>query len=149
MSFVLIETDWQHDAARLGAVRRQVFIVEQGVPEAMEWDKHDAVSRHWLALDEHNTPIACARLLPDGHLGRMAVLPEWRGRGVGRALLSAVIDTARHHQYTCLKLSAQCHAVRFYRRAGFVVSGAVYPEAGILHQAMELQLTDTQNTANL
>lgn len=142
-SFVLREVDWQHEATRLGAVRRQVFIVEQGVPEALEWDEHDSVSQHWLALDENETPIGCARLLPDGHVGRMAVVSAWRGRGVGTALLKAAIDAAQRNRCACLRLSAQCHAVGFYRRAGFTTRGAVYPEAGIPHQAMELRLTDT------
>ena len=139
-TFTLIETDWAHDALRLSAVRRAVFIDEQGVPEAMEWDEHDAVSVHWLATSDDGTPIGCARLLPDGHIGRMAVLPAWRGRGVGHALLAAAIDAAQTRGYTTLKLSAQTHAAAFYAQAGFIVVGDEYEEAGIPHVAMQMSL---------
>jgi predicted GNAT family N-acyltransferase len=139
-AFTLLQTDWVHDATRLAAVRRAVFIEEQGVPEAMEWDEHDAASEHWLALTDDGTPIGCARLLPDGHIGRMAVLPAWRGRGIGQALLEAVISAARARGVRTLRLSAQTHAVAFYARAGFVAEGSEYAEAGIPHVAMKLDL---------
>ncbi len=139
-AFTISETGWCRDAARLGAIRRAVFIDEQGVPEALEWDEYDAVSTHWLALAGDDSPIGCARLLPDGHLGRMAVLPAWRGRGVGRALLDAVLHAARMRGERLLSLSAQTHAAGFYARAGFVADGPVYEEAGILHVAMQKTL---------
>lgn len=137
VSFTIREADWNHDAARLGAVRRAVFIDEQGVPEALEWDEHDAVSAHWLAVAVDDEPVGCVRLLPDGQLGRMAVLRGWRGRGVGTALLGAVLRAAQARGYRTLRLSAQTHAAAFYARAGFVVRGAEYEEAGIPHVAME------------
>jgi len=140
-AYTLIQTDWTHDAARLGAVRRAVFIDEQGVPEEMEWDEYDAVATHWLALDEAGSPIGCARLLPDGHIGRMAVLPAWRGCGVGRALLDAVLFVAQARGHATLRLSAQTHAAAFYARAGFVADGPEYEEAGIPHVAMQKTLS--------
>jgi len=140
-SFSIIETDWVRDATRLGAVRRAVFIDEQGVPEEMEWDAHDAVSSHWLALAEDGSPIGCARLLPDGHIGRMAVLPTWRRHGVGRALLAAAMQAAQTRGLTTLRVSAQTHAAGFYERAGFVVVGDEYEEAGIPHRAMQKKLS--------
>jgi glucose-6-phosphate 1-epimerase len=139
-AFRVIETSWTRDAARLAAVRRTVFIEEQGVPEAMEWDEHDAVSIHWLAVADDGMPIGCARLLPDGHLGRMAVLPAWRGRGVGHALLAAVLGAAKARGHATLKLSAQTHAAAFYAQAGFVALGEEYEEAGIPHVAMQMAL---------
>ena len=138
--FSIQETDWAHDAARLSAVRRAVFINEQGVPEAMEWDGHDAAALHLLATTTDGLPIGCARLLPDGHLGRMAVLPAWRGQGVGRALLAAALSAAETRGLTTLKLSAQTHAAGFYQAAGFVTLGAEYDEAGIPHVAMQKRL---------
>lgn len=135
-AYSLVETAWARDAARLAAVRRTVFIDEQGVPEAMEWDEHDAVSVHFLVLAKDGTPIGCARLLPDGHIGRMAVLPAWRGHGIGRALLDAAMSAARARGHATLRLSAQIHAAAFYSRAGFVVDGPAYEEAGIPHVAM-------------
>ena len=137
---MIVETDWIRDAPRLGTVRQAVFIDEQGVPEALEWDEHDAASVHWLAASDDGTPIGCARLLPDGHIGRMAVLPAWRGRGVGRALLAAVVRTAKRRGHATLGLSAQTHAAAFYAQAGFVAVGDEYEEAGIAHVAMRKNL---------
>ena len=133
----IIQTDWANDAQRLAAIRRTVFIDEQGVPEELEWDEFDEASVHFLAITDDGAAIGCARLLPDGHLGRMAVLPAWRGRGVGRALLAAALAAARRCGHTMLRLSAQTHAAAFYARAGFVAVGDQYDEAGIPHVAME------------
>ena len=135
--FSILLTDWAHDQARLSQVRRAVFIEEQNVPEELEWDADDAGALHVLALDDLGQPIGCARLLPDGHIGRMAVLPTWRGQGVGRALLDAVMHAAVARGDRTLRLSAQTHATAFYARAGFVALGHVYEEAGIPHVAME------------
>lgn len=139
----LIETDWARGAPRLALVRRCVFVDEQRVPEALEWDAYDAVSVHWLALADAVTPIGCARLLPDGQIGRMAVLPAWRGRGVGQALLAAALEAARARGYSSVHLSAQVHAAGFYARAGFIAVGEPYEEAGILHVAMRKALAGT------
>jgi len=139
--FRILTTDWAHDQARLSDVRRAVFIDEQGVPEALEWDADDAGATHFLALDDQARAIGCARLLPDGHIGRMAVLPDWRGRGVGQALLQAVLATALRQGKRGVSLSAQTHAAGFYARHGFVAEGPVYPEAGIPHIAMHRSLT--------
>lgn len=138
--FGILISDWAHERERLSCVRRAVFIDEQGVPEAMEWDADDAGSLHLLAVDDAGQPIGCARLLPDGHIGRMAVLPAWRGRGVGRALLAAAMSAAQARGHTTLRLSAQTHAAGFYARAGFVAVGDEYDEAGIPHLAMQRNL---------
>ena len=135
-AFSIHVTDWSRDASRLSAVRRTVFIEEQGVPETMEWDAHDETAVHFLALSTDGAPIGCARLLPDGHLGRMAVLPAWRKRGVGTALLAALSESARARGHLPLRLSAQTHAACFYGAAGFVSEGPEYMEAGIPHIAM-------------
>lgn len=138
--FVVVCADWTRERDRLGHVRRTVFIEEQGVPAHMEWDADDAASLHFLALDPAGRPIGSARLLPDGHIGRMAVLPAWRGHGVGRALLDAAVRAARARGDTIARLSAQTHAVGFYARAGFVADGDEYEEAGIPHVAMQKTL---------
>ncbi|MCA1979443.1 MAG: GNAT family N-acetyltransferase [Thiobacillus sp.] len=139
--FALIETDMARHGAGLAAIRRAVFIEEQGVPEALEWDEFDAVSTHWLAVLADGTPVGCARLLPDGHIGRMAVLPAWRGQGIGRALLDAALSGARARGFSVVRLSAQLHATNFYKRAGFVAEGEPYAEAGIPHLAMIKKLS--------
>jgi predicted GNAT family N-acyltransferase len=139
-AFTIMETEWARDVPRLAAIRRTVFIDEQGVPEALEWDVHDAAALHLLALADDGEAIGCARLLPDGHVGRMAVLPAWRRQGVGQALLAAVMDAAQARGHATLRLSAQTHAAGFYARAGFVVVGDEYEEAGIPHVAMQRTL---------
>jgi predicted GNAT family N-acyltransferase len=139
-AFSILLTDWARDRARLSQVRRAVFIDEQQVPESLEWDADDAGALHLLALDGQGLAIGCARLLPDGHIGRMAVLPGWRGQGVGRALLDAVMRAADARGHATLRLSAQTHAADFYARAGFVAVGEVYEEAGIPHVAMKKNL---------
>ena len=134
--FAVVTADWVREREPLARVRRAVFIEEQGVPEEMEGDADDAASQHFLALDPAGQPIGCARLLPDGHIGRMAVLPAWRGRGVGRALLDAAIRAALARGDAVVRLSAQTRAAGFYARAGFVAEGDEYEEAGIPHVAM-------------
>ncbi|MBT9569247.1 MAG: GNAT family N-acetyltransferase [Thiobacillus sp.] len=140
-AFTVEQTDWAQDAARLAAVRRHVFILEQGVPEEMEWDTADATAVHFLALAIEGQPIGCARLLPDGHIGRMAVLPNWRRLGVGSALLAAALTHARNTEIALIRLSAQVQAVPFYLQAGFVIVGDSYQEAGIPHVSMHKHLS--------
>ncbi|HSV18021.1 MAG TPA: GNAT family N-acetyltransferase [Casimicrobiaceae bacterium] len=129
-------TTWRADAPALQAVRRAVFIDEQRVPENLEWDAADARCVHALAEDDDARAIGCARLLPDGHIGRVAVLAAWRGRGVGATLLLRLIDVARAHGHLRVMLNAQLHAMAFYARYGFVAEGAPFDEAGIAHQVM-------------
>ena len=130
-------TDWSADSAALRAVRRAVFIVEQGVPEELEWDDSDPRSVHALAVDSHARAIGCGRLLPDGHIGRMAVLADWRGRGVGAALLLRLVDLAREAGHRRAILNAQVSAMPFYARYGFTATGEAFEEAGILHRIMD------------
>ena len=132
---------WGEAHEALAAMRRAVFIVEQHVPEPLEWDADDAVSLHALASTAAGEPIGTARLLPDGHIGRMAVMREWRGHGVGSALLSAMIDAARARGHVWAKLNAQVQALTFYRRFGFEAVGELFLDAGIPHRAMKLRLT--------
>ncbi len=132
---------WRDAHEPLAAVRRAVFIEEQSVPEALEWDADDAPSLHALAVSEKGVPIGTARLLPDGHIGRMAVLRAWRGRGVGGALLTAMIEAARTRRHERVLLNAQVQALPFYRRFGFEVEGGIFLDAGIEHRAMVLRFT--------
>ena len=126
---------WAELAAEAAPIRFQVFVEEQRVPAEMELDEFDALSCHALALVD-GRPVGTGRLLPDGHIGRMAVVVGWRGRGVGAALLQALIDEAGRRGMAQLALSAQTHALGFYRRFGFVPEGEVYEEAGLPHQVM-------------
>ena len=138
--FSLRVAAWPDDEPTLRAIRHEVFVVEQHVPEDLEWDGIDAACGHVLALDRDGRPIGCGRLLPDGHIGRMAVVAEWRGRGVGTALLAELVALARAAGHARVALNAQTHAMPFYARCGFAPCGEEYEEAGIPHRAMERRL---------
>jgi len=131
---------WSRDADALHAIRHAVFVVEQHVPEALEWDGIDAECVHAIAEYTAGTPIGCGRLLGDGHIGRMAVLGEYRGRGVGAALLARLVALARERGNACAILNAQTHALPFYARFGFMPEGLEFTEAGIPHRTMTLTL---------
>ena len=138
---VLVEiTDWARAEAQVMPVRIAVFVVEQGVPEDIERDEFDAVSRHAIARDEAGAMVATGRLLPDGHIGRMAVAAPLRGKGVGGAVLEALVAEAARAGLAEVALNAQVHALAFYRRHGFVEYGDVFMEAGIPHRAMRRTL---------
>lgn len=113
-----------------------MFICEQGVPESLEWDADDALALHFLALLTDGSAVGTARLMPDGRIGRMAVLPQWRRRGLGKALLAAAMAQARTRGQTDLSLHAQLAVRGFYEQAGFVAEGEVFDEAGIPHLLM-------------
>ena len=121
-------------------VRHDVFVVEQRIPESLEWDDADATSLHALAEDGAGTPIGCGRLLADGHVGRLAVVRSWRGRGVGAALLGRLVDEARLRGHGRVVLNAQTQAMPFYARHGFDASGSEFEEAGIPHREMSRTL---------
>lgn len=131
---------WSDDRTVLQALRRAVFIVEQHVPEAMEWDGADLVSLHALAHDLKGLPVGTGRLLPDGHVGRMAVLREWRGQGAGSAVLKLLLAQAKQQGMGVVRLHAQTHATGFYARHGFIAHGDIFNEAGIPHRSMALKL---------
>lgn len=132
--------DYATDAADLHAVRETVFVHEQNVPADLERDELDPLCRHALARDDAGRPIGAARLTPKRTLGRMAVLGEWRGRGVGDALLQALLAEARGLGWPGLSLHAQVSAEDFYVRHGFVPEGPRFVEAGIVHQGMHRAL---------
>ena len=127
---------WDEAEACVMPVRTEVFVVEQGVPAEIERDALDAVCRHAIARDAGGRVIATGRLLPDGHIGRMAVLRTARGAGVGGAVLQALIAEAARRGLPEVALNAQTHARAFYLRHGFEAVGEVFMEAGIPHRAM-------------
>jgi predicted GNAT family N-acyltransferase len=121
-------------------LRGIVFIQEQGVPEQRERDGLDPDCWHVLARDEAGRPIGCGRLTPAHKIGRMAVLQEWRGHGVGMALLRELIARARSQGWPDVALDAQVSAIGFYEREGFVAYGEEFEDAGLAHRAMRLTL---------
>src|SRR5512146_189023 len=116
LPFVVRPVNWRASREELHAVRRTVFVEEQHVPEELEWDAVDPDCYHVLALSGDGTPIGTGRLVPDGHIGRMAVLKEWRGKGVGGAILETLLGYARMDGFGTVKLHAQTRAVGFYRK---------------------------------
>lgn len=124
------------------ALRRRIFIEEQHVPEEIELDADDASAFHALAL-EGERPVGCGRMLARGNyvkIGRMAVLAERRGRGIGRSVLEFLIEQARRRGFRRAVLDAQLHAEGFYLKQGFASMGEVFEEAGIMHRRMERAL---------
>ena len=132
--------DWTTDFDALRAVREQVFVIEQQVPEEEELDAFDPRARHVIARDAMDRPIGTGRLTPERKIGRMAVLSEWRGRGVGEALLNALLDQARALSYPSVELNAQIHAIAFYEKFGFTAFGDEFMECDIAHRAMRLEI---------
>jgi predicted GNAT family N-acyltransferase len=136
LAFIVRTADWELDESAIARIRRTVFIEEQGVPEALEWEADDACHRWFVALAADRV-IGVGRLSDAGRIGRMAVLPEWRRRGVGAALLGQALLQARSRGLTQVWLSAQTHATAFYARYGFVAEGPEYLDAGIPHRTMK------------
>jgi len=133
--FTIRRATWHGDLHRLRAVREAVFIREQNVPRELEWDEIDSQCDHVLA-EAQGEPVGTGRLLPDGHIGRMAVLPAWRNRGVGGAILNELAAMAGERGIQRLTLHAQTHARAFYERHGFRAEGEEFTEAGIPHVRM-------------
>ena len=127
--------DWETARTEASRIRTTVFVIEQGVPAHVEMDGRDATCVHALAYVEGRA-VGTGRLLPDGHIGRMAVMKESRASGVGAAILACLVAEARRRGMKEVALSAQTHALGFYRKHGFREVGAIFEEAGIPHQEM-------------
>lgn len=150
IEIVIQIVNWQTHEAPLKAIRQVVFVEEQAVPLHIEWDTEDATATHLLAYlksdIEFKTPIGCARLLTKtlerkqiiGKIGRMAVLKDYRGFGVGKALLQKAVAIHFSHGLQTIQLSAQLHAIAFYLSAGFEIISATYRDANIPHKDMRL-----------
>ena len=130
---------WEEARAHAVPIRFAVFVEEQGVPSEIELDEMDEPSDHAVAYED-GKPVATGRLLPDGHIGRMAVLQAWRNRGVGGLMLRSLMQRGKERGDREIVLSAQVRAVPFYLRHGFTREGPEYEEAGIAHQLMRRAL---------
>ncbi|MBV7694905.1 GNAT family N-acetyltransferase [Streptomyces sp. TRM70350] len=151
--YVVRVAEEEADRAACFAVRKEVFVAEQGVPEDVEYDAYDAGALHVLAVREDGVPLGTGRLLygaaavgktggdPSvGSLGRLAVTRGARGLGVGGARVRAIEDAARARGLSAVDLHAQTHALGFYERLGYVAYGPEFPDAGIPHRAMRRSL---------
>jgi predicted GNAT family N-acyltransferase len=141
MKFDLTIGNWTAQKTGAEDVRYDVFIIEQNIPVELEWDDMDAVSVHAVAYGEEGEAIGTGRLLPDGHIGRMAVKKRARRAGVGSAILKALIQEAKKRGDRLVILHAQIHAESFYRCYGFAREGEEFMEAGIPHIEMRHAFT--------
>ncbi|WP_111860308.1 GNAT family N-acetyltransferase [Acinetobacter sp. CFCC 10889] len=138
MSAYTMRSDrWNVLEADAKTVRTAVFIQEQNIAEHDEWDAEDAKSLHFVMYDQ-NRAIATARLLENNSIGRVAVLKNYRGQGIGQQLMQQIIAVAATEQRDFLKLSAQVHAIGFYENLGFSVEGESYLDCGIPHVDMQM-----------
>lgn len=131
---------WHDGEPLLRAIREKVFMQEQNVPVELEWDGLDDVCHHALALSVNGDAIGCGRITPDGHIGRVAVLPEWRRKHIGSAILELLVDYARAQHHGQVELNAQVQAIPLYKNFGFEVEGDEFMDANIPHRKMTLQL---------
>lgn len=132
----IILGDWATLQKDAQSVRYHVFVVEQHIPVEIEWDEMDAQCLHAVAYDDQGNPVGTGRLLPDGHIGRMAVLASQRNHGVGAAILRLLMAQAKLRGDRYVRLNAQQSAEKFYVREGFSRDGEIFLEAGIEHIGM-------------
>jgi predicted GNAT family N-acyltransferase len=131
---------WSDMRVPASAIRFEVFVEEQQVPVAEELDAMDAECLHALAFNHQGVAVATGRLLPDGHIGRMAVKLSERKKGVGAAVLQALVEAAQERGFKEVVLGAQLHAKGFYLKQGFVEFGEVFLDANIEHVMMRKEL---------
>lgn len=140
MSYRIVTTTFAQQQSGIQYVRRKVFIEEQGIDPALEWDAQDATAVFAIALDAQDQVIGTGRLLSTGKIGRMAVLPEFRRQGVGTALLLHLLMLAKQHGLQQVMLAAQQSVTGFYLKQGFTTVGPPHVEVGIPHQNMQRAL---------
>ena len=143
MAIVILIKTWQDAKLDAYSIRKRVFVEEQGVPEEMELDEFDLNARHALAYADSEC-IGTARLVTltenIGRIGRMAVLPKYRGQGIGRRLLESLLKASQSQDIKQLELHAQVSVIPFYEQFGFIAQGDIYDEAGIAHRDMILRI---------
>lgn len=137
-AFKVFKADFAADWKSLQAVRHEVFVVGQNVPVELEWPGDDDQYWHVLATDSNKCPIGTGRISKDGKIGRMAVVEPWRDRGVGSAILEAIISIAKSAGLSSVRLASQVSAIQFYERLGFTAQGETFVEADIQHRLMVL-----------
>ena len=130
---------WEQAQPITGPIRFASF-VEEPEGTGFDLDDKDAQCVHAVAYDPSGKAVGTGRLLPEGQIGRLAVLKDWRRRGVGDAILEALTGEARKRGLAEVVLSAPLRAAEFYRSHGFTAEGKVYKEADVLHQAMRKSL---------
>jgi len=142
MNLRIYATTWRQDGNRLGAIRREVFIVEQQVPEELEWDEHDISAIHFACEEiPQTTIVGTARLVLDTRnskatIGRLCVAKSFRHQKIATQLMHKVLAYCREQKFQSIELHAQLYLRAFYESFGFVAQGGIYMEAGIEHITM-------------
>lgn len=140
LPFTIRLADWRLDRLAIQSIRDAVFIQEQGIAPSLEWDGRDSSATHLLAVGAEGEAIGTARLLPEGHIGRMAILPAWRRSGVGKALLEALLEIAGQKHLDSIFLQTQEHLVPYFERLGFTAQGPVFTDDSLPQQLLSRQL---------
>ena len=143
LSLAVRQAVWPQDEQLIHSIRKTVFVQEQGVPADLEWDGKDQECTHVLAellIGAKRDAVGTGRLMPDGKIGRMAVLSKYRGKGIGGEILTALVEAAKSRGLHEVYLHAQSHAMAFYQRFDFVVEGDEFQEAGIPHLKMRQKI---------
>ena len=140
MDIHILKAPWSQYQKKLSEIRMQVFVEEQKVPIEEELDGLDEQSTHFIALNEIGQHVGCARLIPTGQIGRMAVISTLRESGIGTMLLRAAVVEAQTQGMDKVFLHAQTYAEEFYRKGGFIGLGDRFMDAGIEHTTMEMML---------
>ena len=135
MNITTIICDYESNTEDICAIRYEVFVEEQNVPEELEIDGLDNEAKHVLAF-VNEVPVGTGRILSDGHIGRVAVLEKHRGLGIGKLIMKELVKCAQDMNLEKVWLSSQWHAHSFYLDLGFVCVGEIYEEAGINHIKM-------------
>ena len=135
MNITTIICDYESNTKNICAIRYEVFVEEQNVPEELEIDGLDNEAKHVLAFVDE-VPIGTGRILSDGHIGRLAVLKKYRRQGAGKLIMKELMKWAQDMSLEKVWLSSQWHAHSFYLDLGFVCVGEIYEEAGIDHIKM-------------
>jgi predicted GNAT family N-acyltransferase len=136
---IIKEVDFNKDFYKVKEIRTEVFIKEQHVPVELEWDEYDKTAVHILAY-YNDLAVGTARLLPDAHIGRMAVLKSYRFQHVGKKMLEYLMSLAHKNGMHSIELSAQKHALEFYLKSGFHIVSDEYLDAGIPHFTMKIDV---------
>lgn len=140
--FEIHPIEWTTESESAREIRQKVFVEEQQVPVELEWDEDDMVATHFVAW-HNNKAVATARILDDGHIGRMAVLREWRGQGLGKAMLAQCEEWAYQQGLKEVFLHAQISAIDFYKPQGYRIISDEFMDAGIPHRTMKKTFPET------
>ena len=142
MTFKVKSVDWGKEKHRLSKLREKVFVCEWRIPKEYEFDQEDQASYHVLVMDDENNEIATGRITPDGEIGRIAVVPRFRGPDVYQTLFHALLDIAKQHGLDDVSVQCELEGVEYYQQQGFRPVGTVYMDAGIPRQRMTCTIHD-------